>query len=94
MFELARVKAPVGLAKPDAGDAASVKRTSVGGVGSVTKVVTITAIDMTAQTASFKGSDGKTQTIKIKDPKNAVGYKVGDKVALTYTGALSVTVDK
>ena len=83
-----------GLAKPEEVDSIAAKRTSVGGTGSVTKVVTIAAIDLAAKTASFKGADGKTQTIKIRDPKNAAGYKVGDKVALTYTGSLQITVDK
>lgn len=82
------------LAKPEAADSASVTKTSVGEVGVVTRVVTITALDLTAMTASFKSADGKTQTIKIRDPKNAAGYKVGDKVAISYTGSLQATVDK
>ena len=65
-----------------------------GGSGFVTKVVTITALDMAAPSVTFKTADGKSQTVKIRNAKNAEGYKVGDKVALTYTGSIQIAVDK
>jgi hypothetical protein len=84
----------VGLAKPGETDSLAAKRTTGGGAGYVTKVVTITALDMAAPSVTFKTADGKSQTVKIKNAKNAEGYKVGDKVALTYTGSLQIAVEK
>lgn len=84
----------VGLAKPGELDAVAAKATTAGGAAYVTRVVTVTAIDLTAMTASFKTADGKSQTVKIKDPKYASAYKVGDKVAITYSGSLAASIDK
>lgn len=84
----------VGLAKPGEMDSVAAKKTTSGGAAYVTKVVTIAALDMAVPSVTFKTADGKTQTVKIKNAKNAEGYKVGDKVALTYTGALTISIDK
>ncbi len=84
----------VGLAKPGETDSVAAKMTAVRGEGVVTKVVTITALDMAVPSVTFKAADGKTQTVKIRDVKNAEGYKVGDKVALTYTGSLQIALEK
>lgn len=84
----------VALAKPGEMDSVAAKKTTGGGSAYVTKVVTITAIDLTAMTASFKAADGKTQTVKIRDAKYASTYKVGDKVAITYSGSLQAAIDK
>lgn len=84
----------VALAKPGEMDSVAAKRTTAGGSAYITKVVTVTAIDLTAMTASFKSADGKTQTVKIRDAKYASTYKVGDKVAITYSGSLQASIDK
>ena len=84
----------VALAKPGELDSVAAKRTTAGGAAYVTKVVTIEALDMSVPSVTFKGVDGKTHSFKIKDPKAAAGYKVGDKVAISYTGALQVSIDK
>lgn len=84
----------VGIAKPGEMDAVAAKKTTSGGSAYVTKVVTIAALDMAAPSVTFKTAEGKTQTVKIRNVKNAEGYKVGDKVALTYTGSLTVSIDK
>jgi hypothetical protein len=60
----------------------------------VTVTVQITAIDPTVPSVTFKGPQGNTKTIKVKDPKRLVGVKVGDMVDITYTQALAVQVDK
>ena len=84
----------VALAKPGEMDSVAAKRTTAGGAAYVTKVVTITALDMAAPSVTFKTADGKTETVKIRNAKNAEGYKVGDKVALTYSGSLHLAVEK
>jgi hypothetical protein len=84
----------VGLAKPGETDSVAAKKTMGGGAGYVTRVVTITALDMAVPSVTFKTSDGKTQTVKIRNAKNAEGYKVGDKVALTYAGSIQLALEK
>jgi hypothetical protein len=83
-----------GLAKPGESDSVAAKRTTGGGSGYVTKVVTVTAMDPAVPSVTFKTADGKMQTVKIRNAKNLEGYKVGDKVALTYTGSLSIAIQK
>jgi Cu/Ag efflux protein CusF len=69
--------------------------TPAGAIGrEVTATVTITAIDRKANTVTMKGPQGNTETIKVRDPKNLEGVKVGDLVEITYTQALAVSLDK
>jgi len=66
-----------------------------GGVAQQTTVtVTITAIDPKAPTVTFMGPRGNKETVKVRDPKNLNGVKVGDMVDITYTEALAITVDE
>jgi len=59
-----------------------------------TVTVRITAIDSQAPTVTFMGPKGNTETIKVRDPKNLNGVKVGDMVDITYTESLAVKVDE
>ena len=59
-----------------------------------TVTVLITAIDTKAPTVTFMGPRGNSETIKVRDPKNLNGVKVGDKVDITYTEALAIKVDE
>jgi hypothetical protein len=59
-----------------------------------TLTATIEALDMKAHTATLKGPDGKSVTIKAQDPKNLEAVKVGDEVVITYTEALAISVEK
>jgi hypothetical protein len=69
--------------------------TPAGAIGQeVTVTATITAIDKKAQTVTIKGPNGKTETVKAKDPKNLDLIKVGDLVEITYAQALAVSLDK
>jgi len=61
--------------------------------GQVTVTATIEAIDAKKNRVTLKGPEGKTQEIKVKDPKNLVNVKVGDQVVLTYTEALAISVE-
>ena len=54
--------------------------------------VTIEQIDPQAPSVSVKTEDGRQMSFKVEDKKNLEGYKVGDKVAITYTQALAVSV--
>ena len=66
-----------------------------GGVAAnqVTVTASIEAIDAKNNYVTLKGPEGKTQEIKVQDPKNLKNVKVGDQVVLTYTEALAISVE-
>ena len=66
------------------------------GVGAreVTVTVTVEAMNKKAGTVTFKGPEGNSVTVKAQDPKNLDKVKVGDKVEITYTEALAISVEK
>jgi Cu/Ag efflux protein CusF len=59
----------------------------------MTAVVTIEAIDAKITSVTIKTEDGSIMSFKIEDPKNLTGVKVGDKVQITYTRALAISVE-
>jgi ribosome maturation factor RimP len=69
--------------------------TPAGAIGQqVTVTATITAIDKKAHTATIKGPEGNSVTVKARDPKNLDKVKVGDHVEITYTEALAISLDR
>jgi hypothetical protein len=60
----------------------------------ITVTATIVDIDKKAQTATIKGPEGNTVTVKAQNPKNLDRVKVGDNVEITYTEALAISLDK
>src|SRR5689334_13839639 len=54
--------------------------------------VTIEAMDPKVPSVDVKTEGGSRLSLKVADPKFLEGYKVGDKVNLTYTQALAVSV--
>jgi hypothetical protein len=58
----------------------------------MTATVTIAAIDQKVPSVTVTGPRGNKMSFKV-DKKNLEGYKVGDKVDITYTQALAVSVD-
>jgi ribosomal protein S17 len=70
-------------------------QTPAGAVGEqISITVTVAAIDKAKQTVTVKGPEGRTETVKARDPKNLDALKVGDLVEITYTRALAVALDK
>ncbi len=59
----------------------------------MTAVVTITAIDMNVPSVTIKTDDGNQSSFKVEDKKNLEGLKVGDRVQITYTQALAISVE-
>ena len=55
-------------------------------------MVTINAIDAAAPSVTITTSDGKKMSFKVEDKKNLQDVKVGDKVEITYTQALAISV--
>jgi Cu/Ag efflux protein CusF len=59
----------------------------------MTAVVTLQAIDMAVPSVTIKAEDGSTMSFKVEDTKNLTRFKVGDKVQITYTRALAISVE-
>ena len=55
----------------------------------ITVVATIEAIDKEQQ---LKGPEGKSKTVKASNPENLEKVKVGDRVMITYTTVLGISV--
>ena len=55
--------------------------------------VTVEAIDAAAPSITVREANGHRIAAKVEDKKNLEGIKVGDKVELTLTKALMVTVE-
>jgi hypothetical protein len=62
-------------------------------VSQVTLTATVEALDKKKQTATLKGPEGKSFTVKVKDPKNMKNVKVGDEVVITYSEAMAISVE-
>ena len=56
-------------------------------------VVTVNAIDLKVPAITVTSADGRKMSFKLENPKNAEGVKPGDKVEITYTQALAVSVE-
>jgi Cu/Ag efflux protein CusF len=59
----------------------------------LTAVVTVQAIDLKVPSVTIKTGDGNTMSFKVEDKNNLTGVKVGDKVQITYTQALAISVE-
>jgi Cu/Ag efflux protein CusF len=82
---------------PPAQDSAAITRTPGNQPGGsisqqATATVTVNALDTKAPSVTVTSSDGRRMSFKVEDPKNLEGVKVGDKVEITYTQALAVSV--
>ena len=59
----------------------------------MTATVTIQAIDLSVPSVTIKSEDGAVSSFKVEDKKNLEGFKVGDRVQITYTQAYAISVD-
>jgi Cu/Ag efflux protein CusF len=55
-------------------------------------IVTIDAIDAAVPSVTVKSADGRKMSFKVENKKNIEGYKAGDRVEITYTQALAISV--
>jgi Cu/Ag efflux protein CusF len=81
---------------PPTGDAKIVRGTGAKPGGTVSRqdqaTVTIKAIDQKIPAITVLTEDGRTVDFKVEDPKKLEGLKAGDKVEVTYTRAMIVSV--
>ncbi len=66
----------------------------VAGVAVATVVAKITAINRETSTVTLSDGKGAPQEVKVRDPRRLEAAKVGDKVELTYTEALAISIEK
>jgi Cu/Ag efflux protein CusF len=55
--------------------------------------VTVEAIDPAIPSITVRAPNGNKMSAQVKDKKNIEGVKVGDKIDITYTQAMMVTVE-
>jgi Cu/Ag efflux protein CusF len=58
-----------------------------------TTVVTVQAIDITVPSITVRTEKGEIMSFKVEDKANLTGVKVGNKVQVTYTLALAISVE-
>jgi Cu/Ag efflux protein CusF len=58
----------------------------------LTETVTVNAIDLKVPSVTITTSAGLKMSLKVEDPKNLHDVKAGDKVEITYTQALAISV--
>jgi hypothetical protein len=84
-----------GEASKDSGNAA-VTRSKDGGAGTVahqrTITATITQIDMNAPSITFTGPNGWKYSTRVEDKAALANVKVGDKVDITWTEAMILSL--
>jgi Cu/Ag efflux protein CusF len=60
----------------------------------LTTTVTVKAVDPATPSITVVTSDGRTVTRKIEDKTNLEGVKVGDRIDITYTRAVLISVER
>jgi len=60
----------------------------------VTVTASVEAIDKQAPSITLKGPEGNVVTVIVRDPKNLEKVKVGDNLAITYTEAVAISVER
>jgi len=89
-----------GEAFPPASESAAMDRAKpgekpAGAIGAETVVnATITAIDKKAKTVTLKGENGKSVTVTPLRPEKLDEVKVGDRIVITYTEVVAISVEK
>ena len=58
-----------------------------------TRTVTIKEVDAKASSVTILTEDGKTTSMKVKDKNLLKGLAAGDKVTITYTKAIAISVE-
>jgi Cu/Ag efflux protein CusF len=54
--------------------------------------VTVDAVDMAVPSVTIRSDDGRKMSFRVENKKNLEGVKVGDRVEITYTQALAISV--
>jgi Cu/Ag efflux protein CusF len=58
----------------------------------ITATVAVEAVDANAPSISVRTADGNKMSFRVQDPKKLEGVHPGDKIVVTYSEALAITV--
>ena len=58
-----------------------------------TKTVTVKEVDKAASAVTILTEDGKTMSLRVSDSKLTKDLKAGDKVVITYTKGMAISVE-
>jgi hypothetical protein len=67
---------------------------AAGGLRRMKVVATIEGLDRPTQTATLKGPMGNYFTVRVADPARLTQAHIGDKVVVTFTEALAISLEK
>ena len=67
---------------------------AAGGLRRLKVVATIEGLDRPTRTATLKGPMGNYLTVRVADPSRLSQVHIGDKVVVTYTEALAISLEK
>jgi hypothetical protein len=67
---------------------------AAGGLRRIRVVATIEGLDRPTQTATLRGPQGNYVTVRVADPSRLTQAHIGDKVVVTYTEALAISLEK
>jgi hypothetical protein len=58
----------------------------------MTTTVTVNAVDMKVPSVTVTTAEGRKMSFKVENAKNLEGVKAGDRVEITYTQAMAISV--
>jgi Cu/Ag efflux protein CusF len=67
---------------------------AAGGLRRFKVVTTIEGLDRPTQTVTVKGPRGNYLTARVADPSRLTKVRIGDKIVITYTEALAISLEK
>jgi Cu/Ag efflux protein CusF len=67
---------------------------AAGGLRRFKVVTTVEGVDLTTETITIKGPRGNAATLKVPESPNLAKVKLGDKIVVTYTEALAISLEK
>ena len=71
------------------------EKPAAAGVEAAQITATVTKVDKAIETITLRPpKGGKDVTLKVQDPKRLDQVKKGDKIEVTYTEAVAISVDK
>jgi hypothetical protein len=92
-----QIRKPGEAAAPSAKDASIVRKPGAKPGGTKTeqetKVVTIKDVNQKTGGVTILTEDGKTMSMKVEDSKLLKGLAAGDKVVITYTKAVTISIE-
>ena len=77
-----------------AGKAPEGSAPAAGGLRRFKVVTTVEGIDLSTATITIKGPRGKFATIHVPQSPNLSKVKLGEKIIVTYTEALAISLEK